>query len=263
MWDTEAWDLIETLPAEDESEARSESPDGKWVVVEVHRWNIRYGDLPYNYHEMRLESLTGDTELVLDRRVDLAGGLGSRYTKFIMWSAKGRGMYYADWFMVDGGGLFPFYSSFENYNPETKEYKNLTVGLSGDIGLSPDEDTVVYFGGAGRETVYLFIRSLVDDSLSAGLLEPQCLEQGGGFVWSPNQTKVAFTIYHGTCGDFEEGSVVLILDLQTKNIRIIHDGNDFDLVALEWNENGIEVDFLDDDRPNGYLDPSTGELVFP
>jgi hypothetical protein len=261
--DIEQAELLSALrqlePEYGEYEAVQKSSTGGWTATVSSRLGIQYEGQEYVQHRIVIAATDGSTVYHFEQ----AGfyGLGYSTPDVVWWTLDGKGLFIANRAVADGAGLYYFYSSLVYLDLATGALTPRAETLNGELSFAPNEEHLAYisfnFENATQTTreAFLYLLSFADNITEVGRLQTDCPEQVGGFVWSPDETQVAFTAVVGDCAG-EDGTQIYIAGTDPFSLRVVHEGEG--LYTVGWYADGIMLE--DDEHAFWTLDPETSEL---
>lgn len=224
------------------------SPDGRWRA-RGEAW-IPAEDAEQYHMQLRIEQPYGDVVwTVLDESSAL--GLGYTVPTPVRWSADGQYFYYTNRPVPDGAALFVNGSDLQRADLSDGSTTELVPAVGLALALSPDANTLAYFGYGERGLVLRDIAS--GEERETGFVTGEN-ETAGAIVWAPDGSALVFTVAH----EFRTLSIWR-MEVETGEMTTLVEASP-DLNPTEgWTETG-QVWLMDPQGRYASLDPDTGTI---
>jgi Tol biopolymer transport system component len=240
------------------------SPDGRWRVVAQVSTPVIVGEdemeeFPSGAkYQVTLTVESTDSDLVWGVVDEWRNsGLGADYPGPLQWSADGRYLFFTNVPVPDGCAVFVNGGDLWRLDLQTGEAVELLpfVGLA--MALSPDSQTLAYYGAYGR--------GFQLHDLTTGMETPLDLPdyggawwQIGGISWSPDGRQLVLIQVIDPCGD--QLTAVLRLDLDQREFVTLIEPDERGFTLLNWRRDR-EIRLLDGDGRVWYLETNSGEIA--
>jgi len=240
------------------------SPDGRWRVVTHISAPVTVGEdemvqFPSGAKyraELTVEATNGSQVWpVIDEWRN--SGLGYTYPAPQQWSADGRYLFFTNVPVPDGCAIFVNGGDLLRLDLQTGEAVELLPFVSLAMALSPDSQTLAYYGAYGR--------GFQLHDLTTGMETPLDLPdyggawwQIGGISWSPDGRQLVLIQVLDPCGD--QLTAVLRLDLDEGDFVTLIEPDERGFTLLNWLRDR-EIRLLDGDGRVWYLETTSGEIA--
>jgi hypothetical protein len=169
----------------------------------------------------------------------------------VRWSADGQSFYYTNRPVPDGAALFVNGSDLQRVDLSDGSRTELVPAVGLALSLSPDANTLAYFGHGERGLVLRDIAS--GEERETGFVTGEN-ETAGAIVWAPDGSALVFTVAH----EFSTLSI-LRMEVETGEMTTLVEASP-DLYPTEgWTE-ADQVWLMDPRGRYALLDPITGAV---
>jgi hypothetical protein len=240
----------------------STSPDGQWQAQSLAAFLPDGADRYYT--RLSVIKTGGAPEwAVVDAWMSL--GLGYTVPEPFTWSRDGQFLYYTNRPVPDGCAIFG--NGSDLHKVDLRNGHTTVVAPVGGVwlSLSPDEQTLAYWGVGGRQLV---LRTLSTGTEHEVRVDVPAGSQAGHFVWSPDGSALVLTLAIRPCSGqvsashWADATSIVRVEVATRKVTTLVDEDNRLLITTGWPATNT-VTLKDSVDEEWRMDPATGQVTEP